>query len=148
MEQLVVRPLTSEEGPRWNELVSTHHYRKDATLVGEPLCYVAEYPGTWLALLGWAAPARHLRPRDEWAGWSAEPLACRRDPDNPRYYVAPAESPFPRALVEIDPPPVWSPCCCPGRTNPWGQIPTFCLPSRASTCAAAADGPAPAPGPA
>ena len=78
LDQLVVRPITPEERPRWNELVSTHHYLKNATLVGEQLCYVAEYQGTWLALLGWAAPARHLRPRDAWVGWSPEQLACRR----------------------------------------------------------------------
>ena len=78
LDQLVVRPITPEERPRWNELVSTHHYLKNATLVGEHLCYVAEYEGTWLALLGWAAPARHLRPRDVWVGWSKGQLACRR----------------------------------------------------------------------
>src|SRR5438477_326857 len=78
LDQLVVRLITPEERPRWNELVSTHHYLKNATLVGEHLCYVAEYQGTWLALLGWAAPARHLRPRDAWVGWSKDQLACRR----------------------------------------------------------------------
>ena len=78
LDQLVVRPITPEERPRWNELVSTHHYLKNATLVGAHLCYVAEYQGTWLALLGWAAPARHLRPRDALVGWSKEQLACRR----------------------------------------------------------------------
>ena len=41
LDQLVVRPITPEERPRWNELVSTHHYLKNATLVGEHLCYVA-----------------------------------------------------------------------------------------------------------
>lgn len=78
LDHLVVRLITLEERPRWNELVSTHHYLKNATLVGEHLCYVAEYQGNWLALLGWAAPARHLRPRDAWVGWSKEQLPCRR----------------------------------------------------------------------
>src|SRR2546422_2823838 len=64
LDHLVVRPVTEEERPRWNELVSTHHYLKNAALVGEHLCYVAEYQGQWLALLGWSAAARHLRPRD------------------------------------------------------------------------------------
>jgi hypothetical protein len=53
-------------------------YLKNATLVGEHLCYVAEYQGAWLALLGWSAPARHLRPRDAWIGWSKDQLAARR----------------------------------------------------------------------
>jgi hypothetical protein len=78
LDRLVVRPITEEERPRWNELVATHHYLKSATLVGEHLCYVAEYEGQWLALLGWSAPARHLRPRDAWIGWSKEQLPCRR----------------------------------------------------------------------
>jgi hypothetical protein len=78
LDQLVVRLITPEERPRWNELVSTHHYLKNATLVGEQLCYVAQYQDAWLALLGWAAPARHLRPRDAWVGWSKEQLPCRR----------------------------------------------------------------------
>ena len=78
LDQLVVRLIQPEERLRWNELVSIHHYLKNATLVGEHLCYVAEYQGAWLALLGWAAPARHLRPRDTWVGWSKEQLPCRR----------------------------------------------------------------------
>ena len=78
LDQLVVRLIQPQERLRWNELVSTYHYLKNATLVGEHLCYVAEYQGTWLALLGWAAPARHLQPRDAWVGWSKEQLPCRR----------------------------------------------------------------------
>ena len=78
LDQLVVRPITAAERPHWNELICTHHYLKNATLVGEHLCYVAEYHGEWLALLGWSAPARHLRPRDAWIGWSKEQLPCRR----------------------------------------------------------------------
>jgi hypothetical protein len=78
LDHLVVRPVTEEERPRWNELVSTHHYLKNAALVGEHLCYVTEYQGHWLALLGWSAAARHLRPRDAWIGWSKEQLPCRR----------------------------------------------------------------------
>jgi len=78
LDHLVVRLITPEERPRWNELVCTHHYIKNATLVGENLCYVAEYQGSWLALVGWAAPARHLRPREAWVGWSKEQRPCRR----------------------------------------------------------------------
>ena len=61
LNQLVVRLITPEERPRWNELVSTHHYLKNARLVGEHLCYVAEYHGTWLGLLGWAISNGRLR---------------------------------------------------------------------------------------
>lgn len=78
LEHLSVRLITEEERPRWNALVSAHHYLKNATLVGQHLCYVAEYQGQWLALLGWSAPARHLRPRDLWVGWSKDQLPARR----------------------------------------------------------------------
>lgn len=78
LEQLTVRLITDQEQCRWNAEVSTHHYLKNATLVGEHLRYVAEYQGQWLALLGWSAPARHLRARDAWIGWSKEQLPCRR----------------------------------------------------------------------
>lgn len=73
-----MRLITEEEQARWNAEVSAHHYLKNARLVGEHLRYVAEYHGQWLALLGWSAPARHLRPRDGWVGWSKEQLPCRR----------------------------------------------------------------------
>lgn len=78
LNHLRVRLITEEERPRWNAQVSAHHYLKNAALVGEHLCYVAEYEGQWLALLGWSAPARHLRPRDAWIGWSKEQLSGRR----------------------------------------------------------------------
>jgi hypothetical protein len=78
LEHLVVRPITEDERSLWNTKVADHHYLKNATLVGEQLCYVAEYQGRWLALLGWSAPARHLRPRDAWIGWSKEQRAARR----------------------------------------------------------------------
>jgi hypothetical protein len=78
LNHLRVRLITEAERPRWNAEVSAHHYLKNATLVGEQLGYVAEYQGAWLALLGWSAPARHLRPRDAWIGWSKEQLAARR----------------------------------------------------------------------
>jgi hypothetical protein len=50
--------------------MSQHHYLKNARLVGERLCYVVEYQGHWLALLGWSAAAYHIRARDQWIGWN------------------------------------------------------------------------------
>ena len=73
-----VRLVTEAERPRWNAAATAHQYLQKATLVGEHLCSVAEYQGPWLALLGWRAPARHLRPREAWVGWSHEQLSARR----------------------------------------------------------------------
>lgn len=67
-----VRLILQREQKRFDHLIETQHYLKDATLVGERLCYVAEYDGQWLALLAWSAPAYHLKDRDEWIGWTEE----------------------------------------------------------------------------
>ena len=70
VDQITVRLIEPQEQDRWNQLVSQHHYLKNANLVGERLCYVAEYQGQWLALLGWSAAAYHIRARDQWIGWN------------------------------------------------------------------------------
>jgi hypothetical protein len=72
LRELVVRPLRPAERARFDSLLVQHHYLKSATLVGEHLRYVATHRGRWLALLAWAAPARHVRARDQWIGWSDE----------------------------------------------------------------------------
>jgi len=70
LDQITVRQIEPAEQARWNQLVSQHHYLKNASLVGERLCYVAEYQGQWLALLGWSAASYHIRARDQWIGWN------------------------------------------------------------------------------
>jgi hypothetical protein len=97
LDNLVVRPTTEAEQAQWNELVTAHHYLKNATLVGEHLRYVVEYQGRWLALLGWSAPARHLRPRDAWIGWTKDQLPCRRHllANNARFCILADSHQFP-----------------------------------------------------
>jgi hypothetical protein len=70
LNQIMVRLIQPEEQVRWDQLVSQHHYLGNANLVGERLCYVAEYDGQWLALLGWSAAVYHIRARDQWIGWN------------------------------------------------------------------------------
>jgi hypothetical protein len=77
LDQITVRRIEPEEQPRWSQLVSEHHYLKNANLVGERLCYVAEYQGQWLALLGWTAAAYHIRARDQWVGWNENQRRAR-----------------------------------------------------------------------
>jgi hypothetical protein len=83
-EQAVLEGLSlcllteAEDKHRWDQRVIERHYLKHATLVGEQLRYVAHYQGQWLALLGWSAPALHLKAREEWVGWSPEQLLQRR----------------------------------------------------------------------
>lgn len=89
LDQLTVRLIGEEERARWNAEMTERHYLKSATMVGEQLCYVAEYQGQWLALLGWSAAARHLRPREAWLGWSYVQLKQRRHlvANNARYCI-------------------------------------------------------------
>ena len=41
VDQIVVRLITPEEKPRWDELVTEHHYLKNAPMV-------VEYCGEWV----------------------------------------------------------------------------------------------------
>ena len=65
--------IKPEQKARWNQLVRKHHYLKNSTLVGEQLRYaVIDASGRWLALIGWSAPALHLKARDLSIEWSVE----------------------------------------------------------------------------
>ncbi len=70
LDQIEVRLVRPEEEAEWDRLMVENHYLKSARMVGEQLRYVAEYDGQWLALLGWAAAAYHLKGRDGWIGWN------------------------------------------------------------------------------
>ena len=97
LDRLTVRLLQPDEQARWEELIATRHYLRNAHLVGEQLRYVAEADGQWLALLGWAAPAYHLKGRDTWIGWSSEQRRARLHllANNARFLVltAPGQRP-------------------------------------------------------
>lgn len=69
-----VRLLGDDEAERsrFRELMSTHHYLKSDTLVGEQLRYVAHVDGQWVALLSWSAAAYHLKDREAWIGWDVQ----------------------------------------------------------------------------
>jgi hypothetical protein len=71
LEELQVELVSSKDKRRWNQLVCQHHYLKHADLVGEQLRYVvSDGRGSWLALIGWSAPALHLKARDQSIQWS------------------------------------------------------------------------------
>src|SRR5437016_8449420 len=69
---LVVAPIPADEVDRFDRLLAEHHYLKDARLVGEHLRYVASYRGQWVALAAWSAAALHIKPRDQFIGWTEE----------------------------------------------------------------------------
>jgi hypothetical protein len=71
LASLQVRLLEPAELGRCDQLLDQHHYLKSPKPVGERLYYVVtDGQGRWLALLVFAAAARHLRHRDGWIGWS------------------------------------------------------------------------------
>jgi hypothetical protein len=72
LNDLVVRPIKSNEEERWNQLMSKHHYLGFNSLVGNSLKYVAILNERWVALLGWGAAALSNKCRDQWIGWAEE----------------------------------------------------------------------------
>lgn len=55
------------------QLLSAYHYLGGVQAVGEQVHYAVSGPqGEWVAVLIFAAAAQHLRPRDQWIGWSDE----------------------------------------------------------------------------
>ena len=71
LERLQVSLLESVDLKRCNQLLEEHHYLGSVKPVGERLYYVATDPqGEWLALLVFAAAAKHLKYRDRWIGWT------------------------------------------------------------------------------
>lgn len=77
LEGVIVRPIREDELVAYNQTIEKEHYLHSATVVGETLRYVAEYQGTWLALLTWVAGAYHLKRREEWIGWTDVQLQKR-----------------------------------------------------------------------
>jgi hypothetical protein len=69
--------LDGELQERWDQLIVEQHYLHSAKLVGEQFRYVVSYQGQWLALLGWSAPAWHIKPRDKWINWSDDQRQSR-----------------------------------------------------------------------
>ena len=71
LARLQVRLLGLDELARCHQLLDQYHYLKSPKPVGERLYYVVtDAQGRWLALLVFAAAARHLRYRDHWIGWT------------------------------------------------------------------------------
>ena len=71
LDRLQVRLLELVELKRCNQLLEEHHYLGSVKPVGERLYYAAtDHQGEWLALLVFAAAAKHLKYRDRWIGWT------------------------------------------------------------------------------
>jgi len=78
LSEVTVRLIREDEQERFDELIRTEHYLKNATWVGRRLFYVAEYQGQWVALLSWSSSSFNLKDREAWIGWSALQRKRRR----------------------------------------------------------------------
>jgi hypothetical protein len=73
LDEVRVEAGTPAQIPRIDELLSQHHYLGSLRPVGERLYYIARDSAEhWVAILVFSAPAKHLKHRDKWIGWSDE----------------------------------------------------------------------------
>ena len=80
---------------RAQELLAAQHYLGGVSAVGEQVHYaVSDAQGAWVAVLIFAAAALHLRPRDQWIGWSDEQRRRRLAlvVNNVRFLLVPARA--------------------------------------------------------
>lgn len=94
LEQIRVRRLRTSELARANRLLARHHYLGALEPVGERMYYVATTPnGGWLAILVFCSPAKHLKMRDAWIGWSSEQRRRRLSlvVNNARFLILPGK---------------------------------------------------------
>src|SRR6202158_6471999 len=95
LDQVQVRLVEPSELERFKELLDEHHYLGSVKAVGERLHSVAaDALGQWLALLVFSAPAKHLKHRDQWIGWSAAQRHRRLSlvTNNSRFLILPERS--------------------------------------------------------
>jgi len=73
LDEVRVELATTAQLPHLHKLLNQHHYLGSLRPVGERLYYIArDAADHWVAVLVFSAPAKHLKHRDEWIGWSNE----------------------------------------------------------------------------
>jgi len=77
--------------PLWDQLVRRYHYLGYQKLLGHRLKYLACLQDRPVAALAFSAPARVLRVRDRWIGWSAPQRTAHLDRvvNNSRFLILP-----------------------------------------------------------
>lgn len=86
---------TAELRERAQQLLAAHHPLGGVQAVGEQVHYaVSDAQGEWVAVLIFAAAAKHLRPREQWIGWSDEQRRRRLAlvANNVRFLLVPGRS--------------------------------------------------------
>jgi predicted transposase YbfD/YdcC len=95
LNEVQVELAEPTEIPRVQSLLRRHHYLGGIRPVGERLYYLAkDAANNWVAMLVFSAPAKHLRARDRWIGWTEEQRRRRLSlvANNSRFLILPKES--------------------------------------------------------
>jgi hypothetical protein len=95
LDEVHVELGTPGEIPRVQSLLRRHHYLGGLRPVGERLYYIAKDASErWLAVLVFSAPAKHLKDRDRWIGWTEEQRRRRLSlvTNNSRFLIVPKRS--------------------------------------------------------
>ena len=95
LNQVRVELATPAELPNLNQLLDQHHYLGRLQPVGERLHYIArDAADQWVAVLIFSAPAKHLKQRDQWIGWSEEQRRRRLSlvTNNARFLLVPGRA--------------------------------------------------------
>jgi len=94
-EVRIIRLIGAKARQRFQEVLDQHHYLGKIKPVGEQLYYVAtDAKGGWLALLLFNSPAKHLKHRDAWIGWTRVQRERRLSliANNSRFLILPKRS--------------------------------------------------------
>ena len=91
VEPRVRRVESSADSRLWNEAVSRFHYLGYKRLPGAQLRYLVESADTLLGVVGFAASAWKVGPRDRWIGWSEQQRKARLHlvVNNARFLILP-----------------------------------------------------------
>ncbi|MCI0354758.1 MAG: ISAs1 family transposase, partial [Acidobacteria bacterium] len=95
LREVHVELAVPAEIPRLQSLLRRHHYLGGIRPVGQRLYYIArDASDGWLAVLVFSAPAKHLKDRDRWIGWSEEQRRRRLSliTNNSRFLLLPERS--------------------------------------------------------
>lgn len=95
LQNVCVELAAREDWVRIKRELNQHHYLGAIQPVGQRLHYLAKDPsGQWLAILIFSAPAKHLKARDEYIGWTDEQRRRRLSlvTNNSRFLLLPGRA--------------------------------------------------------
>lgn len=103
LEEVSIELITPEERERYDLLMESEHYLKNATAVGQVLRYVARYRDQWVALITFCSAALHLKFRDRLFHWSPRQVSERRHliAQNSRFLTLPSTGKWPNLASRV-----------------------------------------------